>query len=86
MENPQEYNALELTYEDNSLEFIRHQDLHYWVYYNGVKTDARFPRHENFNKNMGHYEMFQKIWFGQSTYNKRVITKFFQNIVPEEFL
>lgn len=86
-DNPQEYLALTLENLDGDvLEFIKHQNLHYYVYYNGAKTDVRFPRHEQFNKNMKRIKIFKKLWYGNSKYNKRKIGAFFANLIPEHFL
>ena len=68
------------------IEFIKHNDNHYWVYYNGQQTDTMFPRSLSFNKNDKPYEIFKELWFGKSLYNKEKITNFFKDLEPEEFL
>lgn len=85
--NPQEHLALTLENKSgNVLEFIRHQDHNYWIYYNGVLTDARYPRHEKFHKNMKRIKIYNNIWYGQSKYNRKKLRRFFMELIPEHFL
>lgn len=84
--NPQDYLALTLKNDTCTIEFIKHQDLHYWIYFNGVMTDAMFPRHLNFNTYMKPYQIYDNLWFGKSKYNEKKVKKFFMNLIPEHFL
>ena len=85
-DNPQEYLVLRIDYKKHTLELIKHQDHHYHIYLNGVHTDAVFPRHIDFHKNMKRYKIYKNIIYGKSGYNKEKITKFFMKIIPENFL
>ena len=78
--------VLTIENEIDTIEFIQHKDLHYWVYFNGSKTDSMYPRHLHFDKNMKMYEIFRDLWYGASKYNKKRITNFFKELIPEEFL
>lgn len=87
-ENPQEY--LNRTLESNGdvIEFITHQDGDKWIYFNGSKTDVKFPldkKNKNF-KRMRPYNIYKHLRYGVSEYNKKRIKRFFMNLVPEEFL
>ena len=84
--NPQEHLAHTIENDTDTLEFIRHQDLHYWIYINGQMTDARFPRHLNLRESIRENKLYINISYGESQYNKKKITNFFKIITPEYFL
>jgi hypothetical protein len=85
-DNPQAELILSIDNGKDTVEFIRHQDHHFWVYFNGLMTDTYYPRHDDFDKNINHIKIFRNLWFGKSLYNKTKITNFFIELVPEEFL
>lgn len=93
--NPQE--ALHLTIEDkkgNTIEFISHQDLHYWLYFNGVMLDVNLPRHvaegivREFKGNgkQAYDKLISNLWFGKSKYNRKKVDKFFVALAPEFYI
>ena len=85
-DNPQEHLEHSIIYGDNCIEFIKHQDHHFWIYFNGAKTDAIIPRHLDFHKRMKVVKIYKKIWYGKSIHNKKRITSFFADVIPEHFL
>ena len=85
-ENPQEELKLSIENGKDTIEFIEHQDHHLWLYFNGMKTDTYYPRHQEFNKRMKRFKIFKRLWFGKSLYNTTKIEDFFKELVPEEFL
>ena len=85
-DNPQEYLAYTIEYTKHTFELIKHQDHHYHIYLNGVHTDAVFPRHRDFYQDMKYYKVYDQIIWGKSMHNRKIITKFFMNVIPEHFL
>ena len=86
--NELEQVSLYITIENSKdvIEFIKHKDHHFWVYFNGQKTDVMFPRSSNFSGINKPYEIFKELWYGKSKFNERRITNFFKDLNPEEFL
>ena len=79
--------SLELTLStSNTIEFIRHDDGHSWLYFNGNPTDCRYPRHLHDLRYVEHREIYQDIVYGESKYNQERIREFFRELYPEEFL
>ncbi len=93
-DNPQEYLISSLSNSTDTIEFITHQNHHHYIYFNGVKTDTTMPRNENFyfykdsdvQSTDYKIEMFEKLGYGESKYNKKRIKGFFKDIIPEYFL
>ena len=73
-----------ITYNNNTIEFIQHEDYHYWLYYNGTLTDTYFPRHLEYTKDLK--ELYDELRFGSSRYNRKRIESFFADINPEYFI
>jgi len=68
------------------IELIQHSDYHHWIYFNGVCTDARYPRHHPAAKYEEIYSIFENFSYGESVYNKKRIQRFFKELIPEYFL
>jgi len=77
---------LSLSYDTDVLEFISHNDGHNWIYFNGCQTDCRYPRHLSELRYATKYEIYRGIVRGRSNYNQIKIKKFFQGLIPENFL
>ncbi len=85
-----------------TIEIIHHQghdddsDLHYWFYIDGCKSDVCFPRSIKNDgtslyklDKMKMYKLRNKICYGASKYNKKLIRNYFKkfkNKYPELFI
>lgn len=91
-DNPQEALKLTISSRNNTLEFIKHRDLHYYVYVNGMMTDVRIPRHiadevvRDFDNDGNYSELYASFMFGKSNYNKGNVLNILVDICPECFI
>ena len=91
-ENPQEALCLTISSKNDTLEFIKHNDLHYWVYINGMMSDVRIPRHiadeavRDFEHKGNYHKLYMTFVFGKSMYNKAKTMGVFIDLSPESFI
>ena len=81
-------NFVELTYEED--EFIvvaAHygKEVYYPILFNGNLTGMSLPG-VKFGNRASLKWIYENIHFGPGEYNKKRMQKFFQKIIPEEFL
>ena len=85
MENPQENLVRTISYKKNTIEFIKHQDHHLYLYFNGQKLDVIHPRScDLYSQTTA--ELYKDLVFGKSRFNKSRVQGFFQKVIPEYFL
>ena len=97
-DNPQEalICSTDVVYGDQEycMEFIRHKDLHVYIYLNGLKTDCFIVRsyHDyNYKDHIntdpyGLSNIIEHTWTGKSKYNVRLIEGIFKIYAAEHYV
>lgn len=83
-----------IVYGKKTLEIIRHEDLHYYIYINGCKSDVKFYRSvfncgggiEQMKTLEGIYGLKDYIGYGMSKYNKNIIEGIFRKAFAEDYI
>ena len=92
MSNPQQTLGLTIETDTDTLEFIEHQDLHFWLYVNGCMTDVKIPRHisreviYNYRSDSNPKQLMDSLTFGISKYNKKRVQKILIDFAPQYFV
>jgi len=86
MENPQVKLIKSISYKKDTVEFIKHQDYHLYLYFNGQKLDVIHPRSCDLYQDTSVVEIYKDLIFGKSRFNKSKVQGFFQKVIPEHFL